>query len=351
MTIVLIILGSVILLFSLVVIRGGGFGFPWLSFYVKGAESGFSFRELNLLRVIAVHNKLPNPTSLFWSEKALDRCIRGTILDYQRRGRADTPESVEFIGKLFEFRKRVEFNLPKYRLGLSSTRSIPAGQQLKIALPGSGIYSSKVVENIRKYIAISYPTGKRHDPLFSWRGQSVKIYFWRKDDAGYYFETKVLGDYSDRQYPILHILHSENLIRAQKRGSIRVGLQQSGSLYPLKSLGAANESPVTSGGYRCKMVDISESGAGVMVGGRAKAGMVVKLQTTLGGQDIVMCGTVKGVTYKETQNLSILHIEAVSPSQAMKNRILIYVYGILGQGDSNAGAKGNASAQTSAPQA
>jgi hypothetical protein len=67
--------------------------------------------------------------------------------------------------------------------------------------------------------------------------------------------------------------------------------------------------------------------------------MFVKLQTTLGDSEVILCGTVKGVTYKEKQNLSVLHIEAVPPSQRMKNRIHTFVYGIFGKGDSNAPVK------------
>jgi c-di-GMP-binding flagellar brake protein YcgR len=309
--------------------RSGGVGFPWVEFYVKGKEAGFGFSEINLLRKVAVQTKLKNPTSLFWSERTLDRCIRGVIVRQRSKNLVTSPESVNFLSKLFEFRKRVEFNNPKYTRGISTSRNMVAGQYLKIVLPGAGVYNAKVVENLRKYLAISYPEGNPLPPGFSWRGQKVKIYFWRQEDAGYFFETAILGDYTDKQYPILHIKHSDSLIRAQKRKSIRVGLNQNGFLYRLRSINEANETVQQGGGYRCKIVDISEDGAGIMVGGRAKAGMPVKIQTVLNDQDIVLSGVVKDVTFKEMKNVSILHIEASPPSAAMKNRILSYVYGIF----------------------
>lgn len=330
MIVYVLVIAAILLIIGLIVLqRSGGVTFPWVEFYVKGKEAGFAFGEINLLRKVAVQTKLKSPTSLFWSERTLDRCIRGVIVRQRSKNLTADPESVLFLSKLFDFRKRVEFNNPKYTRGITTSRNMVAGQYIKIVLPGAGVYTAKVVENLRKYLAISYPDGNPLPPGFSWREQKVKIYFWRQEDAGYYFEAKILGDYNDKQYPILHVKHSDNLVRAQKRNSIRVGLNQNAYLFRLRSINDANEQVEQGGGYRCKMVDISESGAGVMVGGRAKAGMPVKIQTVLGDQDIVMSGTVKDVTFKEMKNLSILHIEAVPPSSFMKNRILSYVYGIF----------------------
>ncbi|HUX13393.1 MAG TPA: flagellar brake protein [Spirochaetia bacterium] len=333
MWVVLVIVLTLIVAFVVVVQRSGGFSFPWVQFYVKGKESGYTFSELNLLRKVAVENRLKNPTSLFWSERTLDRCIRGTIIKFRSLSKENDPGSVEFLARLFEFRKRVEFNLPKYRLGIRSSRNVSTGQRLKLTFPGSGIYTSGVVENIRKYIAVSYPKGKPLPPGFSWQGQKVSVYFWRPEDAGYYFEAKILGDYLDRKFPILHLAHSDQLIRAQKRGSIRAELHANGRVYSLQSIEQANEEPDRTGGYKCKMVDISEDGAAVLVGGKAKPGLAIKIVTDIDSQDVVVCGTVRGVTYKEKNNVSILHIQAARPSAAMKNRILTYVYGIFGEHD------------------
>lgn len=327
-----IILGTVLLVvafFVIIVISKGGFRFPWIQFYVKGKESGFSLKEINLLRKIAIQNRLKNPASLFWSEKALDRCIRGTIIYYRSTNSEDTKENNEFLQQLFGFRKRVEFNQPKYRLGITSSRSINAGQPMKITFKGGGVYVSTVVENIRRYIAVTHPKGKGLPPGFSWQGQQLKIYFWRPEDAGYYFESRVLGDYMDRKFPILHIAHSDSLIRTQKRGSVRRDLKQPAMLLPLRSIKDASEHWEAVGGYRGRTVDISEDGMAVLVGGRAKAGIPVKIQTEVGGHKVVICGTVRGATYKQKKNVSILHIQAVPMSAVQRNTILTYVYGIF----------------------
>ncbi|GAB6090029.1 flagellar brake protein [Spirochaeta dissipatitropha] len=326
-----IVLGGALLLTVgvLAVLAGGKRGFPWVQFFVKGKESGFSLKEVNLLRKVAQQNKLKNPSSLFWSERALDRCIRGTITRFRASGTEGSKDNIDFLQELFGFRKRVEFNLPKYRLGITSSRNISAGQVMKITFAGGGAYVTTVVENIRRYLAVTYPKGKALPPGFSWKGQNIRIYFWRPEDAGYYFESKVVGDFLDRKFPILHIAHSDSLVRAQKRGSVRREVTRPVTLLPLTNIRNANEKWEETGGYRGRTIDISEDGIAVMVGGKAKAGMPIKLQLELAGHRVVMCGTVRGVSYKQKNNVSILHIQSVPLSAQMKNTVLTYVYGIF----------------------
>jgi c-di-GMP-binding flagellar brake protein YcgR len=102
-------------------------------------------------------------------------------------------------------------------------------------------------------------------------------------------------------------------------------------IYPLKSIDLANENEETERGLRCKLLDISEDGAAVLIGGRAKVGLPLKIQFELSGKVIVMCGVVKGVNFDEKRNRSVLHIQAVEPSVPVKNRILTYVYNLFGE--------------------
>ena len=311
--------------------RMGGGNFPWLQFYAKGRESGFSMKEIHLLRKVAVENRLENPSSLFWSIKQLDRSIRGTINKFRDENSLYEEPNVRFISKLFDFRRRVELNLPKYKLGLKSSRKIAAHQKIKINLPGAGNYSASVVENLRKYLAISYPEGPVLPEGFDWKGQELSVFFWRGDDAGYVFESKVLEDYSEKNYSILHISHSDNLVRSQKRSSVRVDLNKPAYLYLLKNINEANDREETTPGLRCRIIDVSEGGAALMIGGKAKVGIAVKLQFGLGSYKIRMSGIVRGVNFNPKKNQSTLHLQAVSLHPIIRNQLLSYVYNIFGE--------------------
>jgi c-di-GMP-binding flagellar brake protein YcgR len=349
--VVLIVIALLAVLAALILRRAGGGRFPWLQFYLKGRESGFTLREINLLRRVAVEAKLESPTSLFWSIRQLDRSIKGTILRTRARGRETDPEYNVLLGKLFELRKRVEFDLPKYKLGIKSSRKLTRNQQLRLSLPGLGPFSSMVIEVLNRYLAVSYPQGPKLPEGFSWKNQKVGVYFWRAEDAGYHFQAKVLEDHSEKQYPILHILHSENLVRSQKRTSVRVETDLTAELYPLRTIDEANENIEQARGLKCRLVDVSEGGAGILIGGKAKVGLPIKYQFTIGEVTVTMCGVVKGVNFDQKKNRSLLHIQAVPPSDSMRNRLLTYVYNLFGERETLVKGKPAAPAKQPAPPA
>lgn len=296
---------------AIILRRAGGGKFPWIQFYTKGKESGFNFREINLLRRVAVENKLQNPTSLFWSIRQLDRSIRGVIIRLRAEGKENDEPSNFFVSKLYDFRKKVEFEQPRHKLGLKSTRKLANHQRIKITLPGVGVFSAQIVENLRRYLAISYPEGPTLPDDFTWKAQRINVYFWRLDDAGYVFESRVMEDFREQDYPILHISQSDSLVRSQKRRSIRVDVNQNAKLFPLANAEAANNDLESGGGLRCRLLDLSEDGAAVLIGGKAKVGLTVKLQFKLADESLALSGIVKGITFNQKKNQSALHIQAL----------------------------------------
>jgi len=100
-------------------------------------------------------------------------------------------------------------------------------------------------------------------------------------------------------------------------------------LYPLKSIGQSSEMPEEARGLKCRLVDLSEGGVAIMIGGKARVGLPVKAQFTLGETVTVMSGVVKGLNFDQKKNRSLLHLQATPPSSTMRNRILIYVYNLF----------------------
>jgi hypothetical protein len=303
---------------------------PWPQFFVKGLEQGFNVSEIFALAQIASKLSLPQPSSLFWSVKVLNSCIKtyAKSFDSTSTDNSALQKFETLLHKLLEFRKHLELNLPKYKLGLTSSRSIIAGQTLKMTLTGQGLHEVQVLENNRKHLVISKPQSKSIDKPLDFHPQMVKVYFWRTDDAGYYFETKILSPGTDLDTTHLYLSHSDGLIRTQKRVSIRVGLKKKAQLFPLMDQSNLNETWTTEGGLACQVLDISETGSGVKVGGRGKVGLMVKLQVELSGMPIVLNGAVKHVSYSGDTHSSVLHIQAINPTITMRNRIQLFVLGI-----------------------
>lgn len=329
-TMLYVLMGIVVLLLlvTLTLLLRGKQRFSPLEFYNRGRELGFTMSESSLIRRTAALAGLEDPSNVFWAIRDLDICIAAFMRKFKNEGKERDRGTLLFMDKLYEFRKKLEFDQPKYRMGVRSSRFIAVNQRLRVLVQDMGVYSATVIDVTDRYLVISYPVGGRIPPGFQWKGVRVSIYFWRQEDAGYVFDTYVLEDLRIRNVPVLQIGHSEALLRTQRRKSLRIKPASGAYLYLLKRLEGAYEKPERVPGLKCIVQDLSEDGAAVIIGGKAKPGMMVKLQLYLDDDQIVISGTVKGADYNAEKHHSILHIEAVKPSPKMRNIIRSHVYNL-----------------------
>jgi c-di-GMP-binding flagellar brake protein YcgR len=236
--------------------------------------------------------------------------------------------SQDFLSKLYDFRKKIEMEKPRNKNGISNSRQINDGQNLRVLVSGSGVFKSQIVKNTAQYLTVSRPSSSKLPGTFSWTGQKISIYFWREDDAGYVFDTEVLDEVFSKGIASLKISHSESLFRTQKRKSVRVKLHKSAFLYPLANEEDASKIEVNPG-LKCFLEDLSDTGCAVTIGGKAASGLRIKVQFALNNVPIVMSGTVRNTEYKEDLNRSLLHIEADPLPIEIRNQILGEVFGML----------------------
>jgi c-di-GMP-binding flagellar brake protein YcgR len=307
--------------------RRSGIQGSWVQFFAKGTDAGFSIREIELLRKLASRCNLQEPAALFWSRNQLDQCIRTLVRAQKNGGEGDDLGDQDFLFKLYEYRKKIEMEKPGIKNGISNSRQISEGQNLRILVPGTGVFRSQVIRNVPQNITISRPVNDKVSPTFSWIGTKISVYFWREDDAGYVFDSEAVDEVFSKGISSLKISHSDSLYRTQKRRSIRIKMHKPVYLYLLES----GESPgkvETVPGIRCFMEDLSDTGCAVIIGGQAAAGMRIKVQFALNGTPICMSGTVRSVDYKEVLQRSLLHVEADPLPLYAQNKILGEVFGM-----------------------
>lgn len=328
---VLIILAIVvgILVLAALSLMGGGGQSSWLQFYARGKQSGFTLSELNYLKGIVMDLRMEDPIALFWSDRSLDRAIRMISQRKREEGMEKAPETLAFMSKLYDFRKRLEFEHPRYKTGIKSTTAIIPGTRFRVLVEHLGVFNATLLSNSRQAMAISVPTGRKAPDSFSWKGQRVSVYFWRAEDAGYVFDSFVMEEATDGKVPVLHLGHTDTLFRTQKRRSVRAKSKIPAFLYILKRIEGAYEKPERAPGMKCVIEDLSEDGAAIFIGGKAKPDMLIKVQFHIGDVQVVMSGTAKGVEYNAEKNQSLIHMQAVQPSHRMKNLILSYVYNVF----------------------
>ena len=332
-----------------VVIRYGGKGrrFPWYEFYSRGKREGFSFKEIRFLKKIAVQNRLEKPQSIFWSTKQLDRCLRPAIKRIESDENMGDADKLSMITKLLELRKKAEFNLPKYKKRIRDTHALIPRQKLVIRNKEYGTFLSWVIEVNRKYLVISQPMGHPGWKSLNWRGHKINVYFWRIDDAGYSFSSKVLEQIVHEEYPLLYIAHSNNLERTQKRKSIRVETSIRVRFYPISySNSDLNSKPyISKQSHSGKIMDLSESGCCMVAGRGMKKNQRIKLDFYLTDEKrIIALGVIVNISKTPDERVKKYHIMFIRLSPIARNNILLYIFNIFGEREEEKKGKNRPSA-------
>jgi len=300
-----------------------------INFIISGLDAGFSISDILLLYKVAEICELEQPTSLYWSMPSLNKCMAQINTQASANGEVLSPKYQQLMTKLYNYRTKVQ-NDTDDKKGLTSTMSLDKGQKLRIILPGKGVFASEIAENGSQMV-INVPRQKNMIPITAeeWVGKVISVYLWRKGDARYVFDTTVTQSGLYIGKPSLFLKHSTNLIRTQKRKAVRANCEIYAQLFILRKNQTDYSQVETQAGYKCLIMDISESGAMIKIGGKGVENIQIKLQFTINKMLIVMAGIVRTVDYNESENISILHFECIHIEQPMRNEILSFVYNTL----------------------
>ena len=300
-----------------------------IKFFITGIDAGFSMSDALLLWNVSQICELDEPTTLFFSLPALTKCMTQITNQASADNQIDSPKYQTLLSKLFAYRTKIQ-NESDNKKGLTSTETLESGQRLRIILPGKGVFASKIINN-GKMLIITIP--KKNDIITisaeEWVGKVINVYFWRKGDAQYVFDTIVVqtGIYLGKS--TLYVKHSYNLTRTQKRRSVRAKCEIYADLFFIKKSDNNEQIIESKNGFRCLLQDISESGALIKIGGKGRENIKIKLQFSIKNKLIIMNGIVRKVEYNIEKNQSLLHFECTQIEQSMKNEILAYVYNML----------------------
>ncbi|MDR2467636.1 MAG: PilZ domain-containing protein [Spirochaetaceae bacterium] len=300
--------------------------------FSKGKEAGFSTAEIKTLRQLAARTGMEHPGALFWSRVQFDGCIKALVRDLRSHRTFDTAENQAFLHRVFEVRKRIEVESRKKKLGITTSRNIEVLQPIQVVVSGAGVFQSKVLENGFNYMKIARPNSTALPINFEWKGKDIIVYFARKEDGNYAFESVVLEEFISEQESalesILTIKQNDVIQRTQFRVSMRAKTHRPAFLYPAGQA-VETDGPEVISRVKCFLEDISDSGCAVAIGGTAPAGLKVVVQFALDNMPVSISGTVRASIFDAKNNSSILHIQADLLPQNVQNLIMCIVLGAI----------------------
>lgn len=325
-TIIGIVLGVFIIL-RIILVRKGGHSFPWLQFYIRGKEAGFRLGEINNLQRLVMTNKLRDPLSVYWSQKAALSCVKYMDSQYTEEGTLESTHQARFMRKLYDLLNRVTRSSQEKKRGIQSTREIDAEMPLDVSYHKKQ-HKSKVIEVQSRYIAIAHPRmlGSKEQVKFV-SGEPVVVQFWKRGDSGYNFLSRISDVYDDTG--IIHIQHTRKVNRAQARSLTRKDINKTGSLFLLTDVqNALDDEEKGEEGLRCQILDISEGGMSVLIGGKVSDQFGFKVKVRVGPLIVVMVTRLVHSDYHQGKDVSLIRLKGINRSLVMRNRISAVVYGV-----------------------
>jgi hypothetical protein len=337
---------AIILLFLIILIVGrrmGGRGNTRLSPEQRRKYNKFVFRRMardiglqkshtEMLDYLVRACKVKQPFLVFSNAGLLDDIIRKGIysLDHNRDINEEARE--QNLSLIFQIKQIIERNSRK-GIGIRSTNLLKSGQPLVVTEESSGQYAMKVVSNMRDMLCLNTPHNKAgHD--FRWRkGTRLRAHFWRDSDAGYSFQTKVLGYDTIKGKISVLIQHSKTLRREQKRKFRRRPLEKPSFFYPIQIIetGVGRKKKRRAIVEQSKrhlgtVADISAGGCSINSLNPLSQGELIKIEFEIErGTRIAVFGKIKRFGKNKVRG-GVMHVMFTKVSGRYLNRIYSYVY-------------------------
>ena len=198
-----------------------------------GKAVGLQPMQIDALENLVRMCKVKQPLLVFTSASLLDDTLKKGLYSIDNSKELSEEERENRKGTLFQVKQIIESNARKGSI-LRSTTFLRPGQMLSVT-PESGVqFSSKVISNMKDFLTVSAPAQPAGSDTRWMRGTKLSVYFWRDNDAGYSFQSKVLGYDTVKGVSSVLIQHSKTLRREQRRRGRRRELMRPCFYYPIK---------------------------------------------------------------------------------------------------------------------
>jgi c-di-GMP-binding flagellar brake protein YcgR len=300
-------------------------------------DLGLERAHIQYLERLVRNLRVKYPTLIFTNPELLDAVLKKGIAAVERQIGLPERERVNQLNLIWEIKQMIELGA-KRGIGLKSTFLIKPGQTLIVTPFNGERYHSKVLSNHTSGITINFPVvSVEKEHLFK-KANKLKVFFWRDNDSGYSFMTKIIDTDRTQNMPSLHILHSRKLKREQHRKFSRKPLKKSCFIYPAELI--SDEKRDNQGKklivrenlrHMGIISDVSVGGCSVTSTKAYKKGTYLKFEFDIKpGSQISAFGKVQSILRQSGGSTNIImHIQFLKLSNTNRNQIYSYIYNYI----------------------
>ncbi len=207
--------------------------FSSASFRRTAKSFGLPPAHIDILDGLVNACKVKQPTLVFTSAGLLDDTLKKGLYSLQNDRGISEEEREKRATVIFQIKQIIERNAHR-GVSLKSTVLLKPGQLLTITPQGGSPFASRLVSNMKDFLTVSTPQAVAGADTRWMRGTTLSVYLWRENDAGYSFQSKVLGYDTLKGVSCVLIQHSRTLRREQRRRNRRREIMRACFYYPIR---------------------------------------------------------------------------------------------------------------------
>jgi hypothetical protein len=282
----------------------------------------------NLIRVC----KVKQPFLIFSNAGLLDDTLKKGIYSVSNNRELSAEDKERRLNDYFKIKEKLERS-SRRGVGITSTSLIRPGQSMVISLPDGNQLQTKIVTNLKRMLVCSIPEEIGADRLSWKRGTNIQAHFWRSNDSGYVFASKILGYDNMKGRPTVLIQHSRTLKRNQQRKFRRRPLARSCFFYPIEVVAVGKGRNIKRRAYVQEnfkhignFLDISAGGCSINSQAPLERGKLLMIEFEIErGERLTAYGKVRRLS--QSRGLfSVMHIMFTKVTSRNLNNIYSYVY-------------------------
>jgi c-di-GMP-binding flagellar brake protein YcgR len=293
---------------------------------------GLPAPHAELLQKLVEVSKVKQAFLVFSSPSLLDDLLRKGIYSIENSRNMTEEDKERRKSILFEIKQILETNT-KSGGSLKSTHLMAPGQALTLTPETGGHFPSRLISNMMDFLSVAAPmvTGQGQGRMA--RGTRLSVYFWRENDAGYSFTSKVLGYDTVKGTSCILIQHGKALRREQRRRGRRKQILRACFYYPIKVVevgeGRRSEKKASVETHLRALgtvVDLSAGGCGVQSISPFEPGRLIMIEFDIDKKAPIRAfGKVKRIRRLKGKG-GIMHVQFTQVTRQYLNRIRSFVY-------------------------
>lgn len=295
---------------------------------------GLNRAQANMLAEMARTLRVQQPMRLLNEPDFLTAAVRRMVRRIDGSS-GDLSERENRKALVFQVKQQVSLVQTGSR-GLTSTRQLQVGRQIRISADGNTWLETAVTSNTKSAFGIKVPYDSHGRDVLLDRGTTVFVAFSLSSDGRLYrLKTRVAGMTRSRRGSTLLLSHTDKLEQSQKRRFPRREFDRPALFWPIDVVtvgtGRKAKKQAVINKYRRnpgQVEEISAGGCSIRSSTPLATGTLLKIEFETEDRDrLAVFGKVRGVD-RAPGRFGIMHVMFTRVTRSNLNRIQSYVYGV-----------------------